>query len=579
MKLYFRNILKKAFVFGFLILALPGFSLAREAGEIITDWYVKDFQSTIIVNKDSSLLIEEKITADCGNLPDKHGIFRVLPLRFKTEAGEIKTPVRLVSITDFNGKTLPHSTIRDRASNTIAWKIGDPKKTVAGENYYKITYIVENAINFANPEFDEFYWNLIGNFWVIDIDNFSIDISFPEEVNKNNAKVSYYSGIFGSAESEGVVNRWKTDNILNFSSLRSFKAGEGLAASISFPKNIFTPYKPGIFDEYGKYLWLLVPLFSFIFCFYLWLKYGKDPKVKKAVVPEFEPPANLTPLEMGALAGNGDVSSKLFSASIIYLAVKKYIVIEQIERAWYLGGKDFKLKKIKPEEEFLSLPFSEKVLIEKMFKEKKEVFLSLLKTSFYKEMPSIQKAAAENLALKSLISEKGRALRKAFFAVSSVYFISGAFLFLFFQTIAGLLAMTFSGIIILLFAKIMPKRTPKGAELNWRIKGFKMYMEKAEAFRQRFNEKENIFEDLLPYAMVFGIAKLWAEKMEEIYGKEYFQSYHPIWLAGTTAGSFDADSFNSQIKSISSGISSATGTSSGSGSSGGGRGGGGGGGW
>jgi hypothetical protein len=45
-------------LFAVLFSALPAVSLARDPQDI-TDWYVKDFQSTIIVNKDSSLLVEE----------------------------------------------------------------------------------------------------------------------------------------------------------------------------------------------------------------------------------------------------------------------------------------------------------------------------------------------------------------------------------------------------------------------------------------------------------------------------------------------------------------------------------------
>ena len=52
----------------------------------------------------------------------------------------------------------------------------------------------------------------------------------------------------------------------------------------------------------------------------------------------------------------------------------------------------------------------------------------------------------------------------------------------------------------------------KGAELLWRIKGFKLYMETAEKYRQQFYEKENIFEKLLPYAMVFGMTEIWVKK-------------------------------------------------------------------
>ena len=579
MRKYFLKVL--SFAFAFFVLVLPTLSLAREPGEI-TDWYIKDFQSTIIVNKDSSLLIEEKITADCGNLPDKHGIFRILPLQVQAGEEKIKTPVELIGITDFEGNRLPYSTAIDRINNTVTWKIGDPNKTVTGENYYRITYVVKNAIRFENSGFDEFYWNLVGNFWDIDIDKFSVDINFPEEVSQDNTQIDYYTGLFGSTGKEGASYQWKSANILGFLSEQGLKAREGITVSITFPKNIFTPYQPGFFELYGNYLWFFVPVISFIFCFYLWFKHGKDPKINKAITPEFEIPENLTPLEMGPLIKNGDIIDSFISAAIVDLAVKKYIIIEQIDRAWYSGGKDFKLTKIRPEEEFLALNFPERVLVEKIFGEKKEVFLSLLKTKFYKELPAIQRTTVDNLALKDLISTKGRTLRTIFFVSAAVLLFAALLLAIFFLSIPAGASLGLSAIIFISFGIVMPKRTPKGAELNWRIKGFEMYMRKAEIYRQRFNEKENIFEKFLPYAMVFGITKLWIKKMEEIYGKEYFQSYHAVWFAGAAAGSFNADSFASQMNSLSSGISSSVGTSSGaggSGGSGGGGGGGGGGGW
>lgn len=124
------------------------------------------------------------------------------------------------------------------------------------------------------------------------------------------------------------------------------------------------------------------------------------------------------------------------------------------------------------------------------------------------------------------------------------------------------------------------------------IKGFKLYMDTAEKYRQKFNEKENIvpagrqvFEKFLPYAIMFGITKEWTKKMRRIYGEEYFNHYHPIWFVGPNFASFNADSLASEISSMSSHMSStisSSPSSSGSGGggfSGGGGGGGGGGGW
>jgi uncharacterized membrane protein len=131
----------------------------------------------------------------------------------------------------------------------------------------------------------------------------------------------------------------------------------------------------------------------------------------------------------------------------------------------------------------------------------------------------------------------------------------------------------------------MSRRTEKGAMLEHRIKGFKLYMDTAEKYRQQFNEKENIFEKFLPYAIMFGMTKKWIKTMERVYGEKYFATYHPVWFYGAGISNFNVDSLTSSIESLSSGMAStmaSSPSSSGSGGggfSGGGGGGGGGGGW
>jgi uncharacterized membrane protein len=139
-----------------------------------------------------------------------------------------------------------------------------------------------------------------------------------------------------------------------------------------------------------------------------------------------------------------------------------------------------------------------------------------------------------------------------------------------------------SGLIVIIFGIFMDKLTLRGAELRWRIKGFKLYMNTAEKYRSRFQEKEGMMEKLLPYAILFGITKKWLKKMKAIYGEKYFATYHPAFMAGALAAA-NFDSFTSAMNEISSSIASnvspSSSGSSGGGSSGGGGGGGGGGGW
>ena len=195
--------LKKIFTLAFLTcLLFPWPTLAREN---VTDWYIQDFSAKFELRANSTLLVTEKITADCGNAQGKHGIFRILPEQALTPNGTIKTPIELISITDFNGVPLTYSASNDYLNKTVTWKIGDPDVTVQGVNRYQITYLVKNAVRFGDAKFDEFYWNLNGAFWDLEIDTFTADIVFPSGVNQANTAIDYYSGALGSKVKEVLI--------------------------------------------------------------------------------------------------------------------------------------------------------------------------------------------------------------------------------------------------------------------------------------------------------------------------------------------------------------------------------------
>jgi uncharacterized membrane protein len=554
----------------------------------ITDWYIQNFESDIVLNKDSSLLITEYITADCGNLPNKHGIFRILPLQIKTDKEIFKTPVELISITDFDGNPYKYQTTK--SSDTVTWKIGDANKLVSGVNYYKIVYKVKNAVRFINSDFDELYWNLLGTFWQIDIDNFSANLFFSAEITKNNTQIDYYTGTFGSKDKSLARYNWSRQNSIFFESTQPIKAGEGITVSATFPKGIFTPYEPSFQEKYGNYflyLFFLIPIAVFIIAFRLWQKYGDDPKMKKPIPPEFGIPDKITPMQMGMVISSGHWNDKLVTATIINLAVRKFISIEQTEeKVLFFTSKEIRLTKNKGGNTQTPLTETEKMLMDAFFSGKDTLKLSELKTfqnriAFRKAVSEIKKTAVNDLVNNNWIVKTGLSLQAVFFTIGIIAVIWLSFWFVLVpQLFASILL---SGIILIIFAVIMPKRTQAGADLLFKIKGFELYMKQAENYRQQFYEKENIFDKFLPYAIVFGIAELWAKKMQQIYGEDFYKNYHPYWFIGTgTFDSFSADSLTSQINSITTAISSTVASSSGSGGAGGaggGGGGGGGGGW
>jgi uncharacterized membrane protein YgcG len=133
--------------------------------------------------------------------------------------------------------------------------------------------------------------------------------------------------------------------------------------------------------------------------------------------------------------------------------------------------------------------------------------------------------------------------------------------------------------------------TAAGAEVRDHLLGLKQFIEWAEADRIRMLQsprgaervpvdisdprvKLELYEKLLPYAVVFGQEKQWAQELAVLYG----DGNSPGWYAGSSG--FHAAAFSAGISNLSASASSSSssGGSSGGGSAGGGGGGGGGGG-
>ena len=283
-------------------------------------------------------------------------------------------------------------------------------------------------------------------------------------------------------------------------------------------------------------------------------------------------------MEIGVLISNGKLLSPYISAGIVNLAVKKVIKIEQTDKKNY---------KLLLRDDGENPDESEKILIDKLFGGKKEITTEDLKNNFYDKISAIETNIADKLKVQGLHRPTVWWTQTVFIILAMI-----SFMLLFYISSWGwavVLSLISNIVILVIFTVLMPRRTLEGAKLMKKVEGFKLYMKTAERYRQEFNEKENIFEKFLPYAMVFGIVSEWTKSFakiyQEIHHQDYFAGYHPVWFASAVSGNFDPDIFSDNITNLSSHMSStlaSSPSSSGSGGggfSGGGGGGGGGGSW
>ena len=536
------------------------------------------FGADITITKDGSLHIVEAIDANFGGL-QKHGIFRTIPVRYKWDDSHVRVyELQVRSVTDSSGQRIRYETSDQGASKVI--KIGDPDRTVSGRQTYRITYDVAGAMN-AFPDHDELFWNVNGGFWDVRAQAVTATVHAPAAPTQ----ATCYQGAAGSDETCRFAI---TSSGADYAATRPLAPHGQLTIVAALAKGVVAEPKPIIArdDNILNYfepqpLWLALAAFALAaglaFLYWRWYTVGRDKREHETIVPEYEPPDKARPAQLGVILDES-ADTKDVTATIVDLAVRGYLTITEEPQPWIFAKKDWTLHATGKDPSGL-LPY-ETIVYNGLFEDGTDVKVSELRTHFITSLRSAEGELYRDSAARKWFATRPDAVRAGYAGASILVILAGVGLaWLLGRTLgAGLigLAVVGVGLVALPVARVMPAKTAAGAELLRRTLGFRHYMEVAEKERQRFAERENIFSEYLPYAIVFGCVDKWARAFKDIDMSAQTSS----WYVGS--GPFNAGVLSSSLQGFSSNlgsaISSTPGSSGGSGFSGGGAGGGGGGG-
>jgi uncharacterized membrane protein len=540
---------------------------------------ITSFTGEIKINSDSSINVREVIAYDFGE-NQKHGIFRDIPVKYKARGGNYNLRISGIKVADEDGK--PYNFTISYPGDDVQIKIGDADKFVSGQKNYIINYAIRRAVNYF-PDHDELYWNFTGDEWRVPIENSSVKVVLPENA-KENLQAKCFRGVFGStAECETTVDK----NNIEYKSTAPYNPGEGMTIVAGWPKGITK--EPTALQKFWDIIrdnWtLFAPIIAFILMFRLWWKKGRDPKGRGTIIAQYSPPDNLAPAEIGTMA-DGSADNKDVSATIIDLAVRKFLKIRRTEEKGFLGIKSVEYTFTKTKDEEPERDFEKKVM-QGIFGGSKEKKLSDLKNKFYKTLSDVKDQLYRDVTAKGYYVKNPNTQVGLWVAIAIV---GGAFLAVGFGLLQGgwgVASGILSGAIILIFGWLMPAVTKKGAELKENILGFKDFLSVTETDRLKFHnvpeKNPEMFEKFLPHAMVLGVEKEWAKQFEGIYNQQ------PDWYEDPSGRMFNAMILSSMVSdfngtamsAMASQPSSAAGGGSGfsGGGGGGGFGGGGGGSW
>jgi uncharacterized membrane protein YgcG len=554
------------------IFILLGFFVCSFAQAEIIDNYHVDIK----INKDSTVSITENILYNFEDV-ERHGIFRTLPYSYQNSKGHFNLKYENIQVKDENGKEYTSEVSQDFSNYEI--KIGDADVLVKGQKNYIISYTVKKAINYFSDH-DELYWNAIGTEWEVPIKNISITVN-GENINQSEC----YFGSYGSQKKCS----FSIQKIVVYTTIESLSPNEGITIAIGFPKG--TVYEPSDQEKMMEFIqdnWYFpIPFIILFIYFYRWYRYGRDPKGKNIVIAQYSPLSNSSPLEANAIITE-NVNTQKIGAEIIQLAIKGYLKIEKInEKSNFFGQDDYAIKKLKESDDNLT-EFQSKLINSFFASDKKEITTeeikklseSLIPGEYIKDLKEFIVTKGPDMIYDKLTKENYFSSNPNSVRITNMI-VGGLMIFplfiiplIFGFIIPGALGFVFFFIVLILSA-LMPKKTTKGVEAREYLLGLRKYISVAEIERIKFhNAPEKTpehFEELLPYAIVFGLEKEWAKKFESL-------SYQPNWYAGPNGMAFSSAMIASDLSNIGNSFSMSMASSGASGLGGGGGVGGGGGG-
>jgi len=311
--------LVNVFIVFCLTLAFQGVAFADQY------YNIKNYDVKIDVAEDNTYAIRE--TIDVYFNQARHGIYRDIPIRnygysHKIEGLRVYDPLTRQSI-PFEGS---------QSGSEISLKIGNPNEYVAGDQTYRIEYTYDGGDD-RILDYDEFYFNLIGNGWDSTIDSVTFRVTMPKSFDSSKLNVTV--GRAGSTDNSRAS--WEVNGNVITGEALGLSPFEGLTVALNLPQG----YYDDVSEPYSM-IWIIL-LFGFLVLALIGAILVRNGNFKSSqIVPvlSFYPPDSLNPAEMAYVFGEEQLTNENVASLIVYWASKGYLRIVEDEKPGLFGNKE-----------------------------------------------------------------------------------------------------------------------------------------------------------------------------------------------------------------------------------------------
>ncbi|WIY83990.1 DUF2207 domain-containing protein [Propionimicrobium sp. PCR01-08-3] len=532
-----------AIVAAFLIVlaSLSTFGSPASAHADVNDFDIASFHADYELGRDadgrSTLHTTEHIVAVFPDFDQNRGMIRDLT---RVHDGH-DTDIDVVGVTDENGAPRDFETEKygDFLSVTMAVPEGE---FVHGEQHYVIEYTQHDVTRFfEDTGADEFYWDVNGTEWAQPFGTISATVTMDDELaSQLDGNASCYRGLFGSTQQCGIVREGNSFSIDE----QDFGPGENVTLALGFA--------PGTFTEAPQPIWKQIPVFGYagiaglvasLGGFFVAFVRGRRANVGHNVLPRYDPPEMLSIAVAAELLRAG---KRTMTATLLDFAVRRKVDLRYDERNKIYGVRSITFQGLLP---------MERTTYNRLFgsfsgnsdaKPGETTWFTSTSTTLGDTAAATIKRAKVEVKKAGLL----RSANGALITLIVLVLIAGTGLLvaqialswgqrpMVAAIIVGSLALVVIVPVIIYLLARPYRATKEGGRLIDHLTGLRAYMQLNDADRIRMMQAPSgpvlddegivdVYERLLPYAVLFGIEDEWQRVLEP-----YYRESRPTWYEG-----------------------------------------------
>jgi len=452
--------------------------------------------------------------------------YRILPVWYQPKKSIHVVSLDVKKVTMDDKTVVPFQTWISGREQYL--KIGDSSTPLQGDHKFRIEYTIEKAVQFENGN-PQLYISVTGEHCPFTIEKATVTVAPPNGTDMSKVKASSLVGTRGIYKPGTAQNASGTVSV----SAQNLKPSQGLTVIVDLPRGSVVPHSV-LYDAVlylQKYYQIFVlPVATILLLSAWWFLYGRDPGAGKNQTTGWFPPDYLTPSEAGTLIDESCDLKDLVSM-VIDLAARGFIKIRILPYTGflYLDNRDYEFTLLKSPKDRELKPHEQLFLVALFGGLSTTTYLSAVKGNFIEYIPAIKRRVYESLVTEGLFARDPETDRKNFLAAGAAVITVGISLMVISNYHIGgqatAIGTVLSGLVIVLAAGAMPRKTSKGVGARSQLKRFQhmvAFGDKKE-LEKVAKEDPQAFSRYLSYAIVLGLADRWASAFA------YSQKDYPEW--------------------------------------------------